>query len=196
MPAGLVQISGGSSAVLGLLGHGDAAFTGFNGRAQKNFIWSGLSTGTPRQLVEQAWASLHYSGVAPLDFIPTDGPLFSDYPTQVFQIAEASLDFGSVQDAQKWLQSQRDLYRPNNDPNTRSGITLNPATARIGDDTFAYQLSHGPSGDLVTDIQSRVGHVVYGLSIDSGPQFTAVDHGVGLTTSLAAREHAVCGAAS
>jgi len=196
LPTGLTQVSENTSPVLGLFGNGDAAYPGFVGLSQRTFLWSGLSGGTPRQFVQQAWADLHYTGNAPAGFIPKSGPLFVAYPSQILQIAEASMDFGNVQGAQKWLDSQRSLYRANNDPHTRAGVTVNLPTERIGDDTFAYQLSNGASGDLYTNIQARSGFVVYGIGIDSGPQYSVGPRVVGLMTSLTAREHAVCGTAA
>jgi hypothetical protein len=196
LPAGLTQISEGSSPTLGLWGHGNSAYPGFVGRSQRNFLWSGLSSDPARAYVQQAWADLHYEGQAPEGFIPKTGPLFTAFPTQIFQLSESSSDFGSVQNAQKWLSGQRFIYQPNNDPKTRSGVTAVLQVARIGDETFSYQLNNGPSGDLYTNVQARSGSVVWAISIDSGPQYSASPQSVGFITSLAAREHAKCGSAA
>jgi hypothetical protein len=113
---------------------------------------------------------------------------------QLFHVAEASLDFGSVQMAQKWLTSQRAMNIPNDNPMTRNGVETLIATVTIGDDTFAYQLP-GRSEGMFTDIQSRVGRYLFGVSTQSSPTYDAVSAVVSLMTSLHAKEHAVCGVA-
>lgn len=196
LPNGLMQTAESSSPTLGLWDNGNSAYPGFVGRSQRDFLWSGLSSDPARAYVQQAWADLRYSGQAPAGFIPRTGPLFTAYPTQVFQVAEASNDFGTVQNAQKWLSGQRYIYRQNSDPKARSGVTAVLQVARIGDDTFSYQLSNGVSGDLYTNVQARSGSVIWAIAIDSGPQFNASPESEGLMASLAAHEHAACGFAA
>lgn len=193
VPMDLKQQTEGTSPVLGLLGNGDSAYPGFIGRSQRDFLWTGLYDGTPRALVDQAWSDLHYGSTAPVGFIPSTGALFATYPGQVFRVAEATMDFGSVEMAQKWLVNQQSMNMPNNDPKTRNGVETNPPTVKLGDDTFAYQLTHGPSGDVFTDVQSRVGSIVYAISIDGGPSYDGVTSAVALNGSLHAKEHATCG---
>src|SRR5207245_1151665 len=89
----LTQWTEGSGAALGLWNNGDTAYPNFKVSAARIFLWSGLYAGTPRALVTQAWANLHYSGTAPVSFIPKTGALFSTYPSQTFRVAEARLDF-------------------------------------------------------------------------------------------------------
>lgn len=195
MPSELTLEHEGTSPVLGLLGNGDNAYPDFKGRSQRDFIWTGLLSGTPRALVEKAWSDLHYSGTAPVTFIPAAGQLYVTYPTQLFHVAESTMDFGSVQAAQKWLSDQRQLNAPNSDPKVRAGVESNPATVQIGDDTFTYQVTHGASGDVFTDIEARVGSVILAVSIDGGPSYDGVGKGVGLVGNLHAKEHATCGVA-
>jgi hypothetical protein len=192
LPNGLSQSSEGRRPMLGLLGNGDSDYPNFRGRAQRNFLWVGLSNGAPRTLVNKAWSDLHYSGEAPSGFIPNDGPLFTDYPQQVFRISEASLDFGTVSEAQKWMDAQRVMNAPNSDPSTRNGIEGDLTTTPIGDESLAYQISHGSSGDLVTGIQARFGSIVYGVSFDSGPKFAADGIAVSLIKKLEAHVHGLC----
>ncbi|TMG24735.1 MAG: hypothetical protein E6H97_10120 [Chloroflexi bacterium] len=113
---------------------------------------------------------------------------------QLFHVAVASSDFGSVQMAQKWLANQRVMNIPNDKPNERNGVETIPATVTIGDDTFAYQLP-GTSEGVFTDIESRVGPYLLAVSTQSSPTYDALSAVVTLMTSLHAKEHAVCGVA-
>ena len=113
---------------------------------------------------------------------------------QVFHVAEASMDFGSVQMAEKWLAGQRQMNIPNDNPKTRNGVETIAMTALIGDDTFAYQIP-GAADGVFTDIQSRVGPYVFGVFTQSSAAYAAVDGVVKLMTSLHLKEQAVCGVA-
>src|SRR4029077_1598175 len=103
----LTKRADNTSSTLGLWNNGDAAYPSFKGDAERILLWSGLYDGTPRSLVNQAWTDLHHSGVAPVDFIPNNGELFSAYPSQVFRVSEASLDFGTEGEAMQWMSAQR-----------------------------------------------------------------------------------------
>ncbi len=111
---------------------------------------------------------------------------------ELFHVAEASMDFGSVQMAQKWLANQKANNIPNDNPIERNGVETDPATVTIGDDTFTYQLP-GRSEGVFTDIESRVGPYLLAVSTQSSPTYDAVSAVVSLMTSLHAKEHAVCG---
>ena len=192
LPVGLTLWNENSSPNLGLLHNGDSAYKGFLGRAQRTFLWTGLYSGAPRDLVNRAWSALNYPGQAPVGFIPHAGALFTTYPGEIYRLSEASLSFGSVASAQQWMTDQRQENVPNSDPLTRNGIETNPATGALGDDTFAYTISSGPNSDVYTDIQARVGDVVYGVGIDGGPRLAGVSTSAGLMRSLLGKEHAVC----
>jgi hypothetical protein len=113
---------------------------------------------------------------------------------QIFHVAEASMDFGSVQMAQKWLAGQRTINIPNDNPRTRNGVESIIATATIGDDTFAYQLPGRPDG-VYTDIESRIGPYLLAVSTQTSPTFDATTAVVSLLGSLHAKEQAACGVA-
>ena len=113
---------------------------------------------------------------------------------QLFHVAVASIDFGSLQMAQKWMAGQRVMNVPNDNPITRNGVETVPSTVMIGDDTFAFQLPGMPHG-VFTDIQSRVGAYLFSVSTESSPTYDAISAAVKLMTSLHAKEHAACGVA-
>jgi hypothetical protein len=195
MPQGLSLLSETSRPTLGLYGSGDSRYPDYKGGAERIFIWSDLSSGTPQSLVQDAWAQLHNKGAAPLGFIPSSGALFTDYPDQIFQVAESSDDFGSSAEAQMWMamQSSRSAQGGGTGPAAGQQTVLTAPTD--GDQGVAYQVANGPSGDVYTDMVSRFGSVVIGISIDSGPGLTggADLQARTLLRGLTQAETSVCG---
>jgi hypothetical protein len=188
----LTQWNEGASPTLGLLGNGDANYQSFVGLSQRTFLWTGLYSGEPQELVSEAWSDLHYSGTVPVGFIPSSGALFASYPSSVFRIAEETEDFGTIAEAEKWMDVQRANNPSNTDPTSRNGVESDLTVPIVGDDTFAYQISNGPSGDVLTDIQARVGTVVVSVGIDSGPQVNATASASALLLSLMSKERSTC----
>ncbi len=189
-----MQVGEGTSPVLGLWNNGDAAYPDFKSMSDRRFIWNGLTKGTGRTEVVQAWADLHYSGSPPIDFIPHSGRLFASYPSQVFMVAESRADFGATSDAEHWMSFQRQNNQPNSNPNTRNGIETIPAVQQVGDDTFEFQTTSGQSADLYTDVEARVGSIIYAVSLDSGPAYAASGDAASLVTRLCAQVQSTCGA--
>lgn len=195
MPTSVVMLAEAATPKLGLLGNGDARYPTFVGRVARVFDWTNLSSTTVRNMVNQAWSQLNYSGTAPAGFLPTGGPLYSNYPTQIFRITEAVDNFGSISEAESWMSGQRSDNTPNANPATRNGVETNPQVATIGGDTFAYQITKAAGGDILTEVEIRQGDLVLGVSIDGAPQSSGLQIASSLTRSLLAKEQATCAAA-
>jgi hypothetical protein len=181
-----------SSAKLGLLGTGDAHFPNFAGRTDMDFDWSGLNSTSAHSLLDQAWSLLHYSGAAPPGFLPANGPLYTDYPTQLFAIAEEVDNFGSISAAEQWMSLQRSGNAPNSNPKTNNGLEIDPPVSRIGDQTFAYQIIRASAGDVFTDVIIRQGDLILAVSDDGGPGSNGVNTASSLIRALLAKEQATC----
>ena len=188
----------------GLLGNGDASYPGYVGDANAYFAWSGLLSGTPAAMVASAYAaSGNKAPLGPGD-LPEGGPLYTRYPHQIFQVAEATSDFGSVLTAKRWMASQR-LEHPAEDvANYGSGVERSPAVPSMGDDTFIYQIDDGAPydstpftgpyvGHVYTDVEVRVGGVIFAVSVDSGPSIDSASFAASVVSHLMANERSACG---
>lgn len=194
MPSGMTLWSESSSSKLGLFTMGDSPsnpYSHFLGRTVGTFLWTGLYGGTPLSLAGQRWAELHATSKVPIGYIPDEGALFTAYPRQVFRASESTVVFGTSDEAVLWMNSQH-INSPHSDPGPANGVVTNPQVPRIGDDTFAFQVSNGSSGDLVTAVDVRVGSVTLGITLDSGPQLDALPIVLSLIHKLVAREQSTC----
>jgi hypothetical protein len=153
------------------LGGGGPVYPGSIGDANEYFQWSGFTS-------------------HPVSGIPSSGPIYTSHPTQVFQLAEEIDNWGTVDNAKRWIASQR----------------LNPGdmAPSLGDDTFMYHYDVGEGidsapyadlhpGDVYTNIEVRDGSIVFALSVDSGPEADPAALAVSIVRSLIAKERVVCG---
>jgi hypothetical protein len=192
MPPSMKVTATGSSPHLGLFNGGDNAYPTFVGRASTVFDWSALSTVGVRTLLNAAWKQLNYSGAAPSGFLPVSGLLYADYPTQLFRITEAVENFGSVSEAEAWMAVQRTDNAPNSNPATRNGDEVGLKVSRIGDDSFAYQITKAAGGDTLTDVIVRENDLLLGISIDAGPHAPGLETASSLVGKLLTKEQTTC----
>jgi hypothetical protein len=187
----------------GLLDNGDAYYTGYVGDADAYFGWSGLLSGTPAAMVAGAYAASGNKAPLQLADLPEGGPLYTTYPHQIFQVAEATSDFGSVLTAKRWMASQRMEHPPEDIANYGSGVERSPTVPSMGDDTFIYQIDDGAPynstpytgtyvGHIYTDIEVRVGGVIFAVSVDSGPSIDAASFAASVVSHLIAKEQSAC----
>jgi hypothetical protein len=188
----------------GLLDNGDAAYLGYVGDADAYFQWTGLLSGPPATMVAQAYAaSGNQAPLAPGD-LPEGGPLYTTYPNDVYQIAEATSDFGSVANAEKWMTMQRQDHPAEDVQDYGSGVERIPPVAPMGDDTFIYQIDDGAPntstaftgayvGHIYTDIEVRTGDVIFAVSLDSGSSVDSASMADSIVRNLTAKEQSVCG---
>jgi hypothetical protein len=193
-----------TSTTLGLLGNGDAAYPGYVGNASAAFFWKGLSSPSSEASVDQGWTAVNGSGEpTPGDFIPNGGPLYTENPAQVFLIAEEVSDFGSVANAQLWMSGQREVNQTNTDAKYGAGVESLPIAPQLGDDTFLFEVDKGAPtdsdsytgafvGDVYSDIQVRVGQLLYAISVDAAPGANGASITEGLVQQLMAKEAAAC----
>lgn len=120
------------------------------------------------------------------------------------QLAEEVTDYGTVASAERWMLGQKASNRANDIPMYGNGVEAIPEIPAMGDDALLYQIDKGAPydagpytgpfvGDIYTDIQVRVGDVIYALSIDSDPDADPVGLAVSLVQQLMAKETATCG---
>lgn len=102
------------------------------------------------------------------------------------------------------MASQRGSNRFNTVPDYGNGVERVGRVPAVGDDAFMYQIDDGAAynsaphtgpyvGHIYTDIQVRVGPLMFALSIDSGPAANPAALAVSLMRSLMAKERSVCG---
>lgn len=120
------------------------------------------------------------------------------------QFAEEVTDYGTVASAERWMLGQKTSNQPNDIPMYGNGVEVTPRLPAMGDDALLYQIDKGAPyyagpytgpfvGDIYTDIQVRVGDVIYALSINSDPDANPAALAVSLVQKLMAKEKATCG---
>jgi hypothetical protein len=188
----------------GLLDNGDSYYPGYVGEADAYFAWTGLLSGAPAAMVASAYATTGNQAPLQLGDLPAGGPLYTTYPHQIFQVAEATSDFGSVLTAKRWMASQRMEHPVEDVANYGSGVERSPTVRSMGDDTFIYQIDDGAPygstpftgpyvGHIYTDIEVRVGGVIFALSVDSGPSIDSGSFAASVVSHLMAKEQSACG---
>jgi hypothetical protein len=188
----------------GLLDNGAAFYPDYVGDADAYFSWTGLLSGTPAAMVATAYAASGNKAPLQPGELPEGGPLYTTYPRQIFQVAEATSDFGSVVTAKRWMASQRMEHPPEDIANYGSGVERSPAVPSMGDDTFIYQIDSGARydstpftgpyvGHVYTDIEVRVSDVIFAVSVDSGPSVDSASFAASVVSHLVAKEKSVCG---
>jgi len=164
---------------------GGAVYPGSIGDANEYLQWTGFSA-------------------HPIEGVPSGGTLYTTHPTQVFQLAEEIDDWGTVQNGERWMATQRQSNQFNTVPDYGDGVERIPAVPAMGGDAFMYQIDDGAAynstphtgpfiGHIDTDIEVRVGVLMFALSIDSGPDADPAALAVSIMRSLMAKERTVCG---
>jgi hypothetical protein len=187
----------------GLLDNGDAYYPGYVGDADAYFAWSGLLSGAPAAMVARAYAASGNKAPLTLGDLPEGGPLYTTYPHQIFQVAEATSDFGSVVTAKRWMASQRMDHPAEDIANYGSSVERRPTVQSMGDDTFIYQIDDGAPynstpftgpyvGHIYTDIEVRVDGVIFAVSVDSGPSIDSASFAASVVSHLMAKERSAC----
>jgi hypothetical protein len=188
----------------GLLDNGDAAYPGYVGDAAAYFAWTGLLSGAPAAMVASAYATTGNQAPLQLGDLPQGGPLYTTYPDQVFQVAEATSDFGSVVTAERWMTAQRMDHPTEDVANYGSGVERSSTLASMGDDAFIYQIdmdapnvstpySGAYIGHSYTDVEVRAGDVIFAVSVDSGPDIDSSSFATSVVSHLMAKEESACG---
>lgn len=124
--------------------------------------------------------------------------------SSISQVAEEVTDYGTVASADRWMLGQKASNQPNDIPMYGNGVEVTPKIPLLGDDALLYQIDKGAPyhsgpytgpfvGDIYTDIQVRVGDVIYALSINSDPDAKSAALAVSLVRKLMAKETAACG---
>ncbi len=192
---------------IGYLGRTDPYPT-YKGFGEVIYAWTGLTSG-PAARFDVSNASTTSGNQAhdtnPVDNLPSSGPLFTDYPMQIFDVSLEIGDFGTVPAAERWMTQSRQSD-PVNDIPVQGNLVRYITVPSLGDDTFAMQLDRsyaggsgampqlGPFvGDVYTDIEVREGMYVYAASIDASPMAGAVTAAVRLLQLMTTREPAACG---
>jgi hypothetical protein len=177
---------------------------GYEGFGEAVYAWKGLVSG-PAARFDTPNASETSGNQAHVDNLPSSGPLFTRYPTQILTISLEVDDYGSVAAAKSWLAESRQDYPVNDIPIEASGLTRYPSVPNLGDDTFAMQLDRSSAGgsgatpyigafvgDVYTDIEIRDGSYVYSVGIDAPPEADAVSAATKLVGMLIAGQEAAC----
>jgi hypothetical protein len=140
----------------------------------------------------------------PVQGVPAGGALYTTQPTQVFQLAEEIDDWGTVQNGERWMATQRQSNQFNTVADYGDGVERIPSVPPMGGDAFMYQIDDGAAsnstphtgpyvGHIFTDLEVRVGVLMFALSIDSGPDANPAQIAVSIMRSLMAKERSVCG---
>ncbi|HEY6470011.1 MAG TPA: hypothetical protein VI434_09600 [Candidatus Dormibacteraeota bacterium] len=192
---------------IGYLGNTDPYPTD-KGFGEVIYAWTGLTNG-PAARFDMPSTSTTSGNQArdtnPVDNLPSSGPLFTDYPAQIFDVSLEIDDFGTGPAAERWMTQSRQSNRANDVP-IRGNLVRYVTVPNLGDDTFATQHDRsyaggsgespqlGPFvGDVYTDIQIRDGMYVYAVSIDAAPKADAVSAAMRLLRLMTTREPASCG---
>jgi hypothetical protein len=178
-----------ASTNLGVIGpYGDLTgkpdFPGSIGETNEYFQWTGVSD-------------------AQLSEAPGAGSTYVTDPTQVFQLAEEISDWGTLSNAERWMGGQRLSNQPNNIPDYGNGPERIPPVPAMGDDAFMYQIDDGAPyghtpqigpfvGHIYTDIEVRLGVVIFAISIDAGPDANPGALAVSTMQQMLANDQTVC----
>ena len=176
---------------LPMIGNRANQYPGYVGASAAYYAWTGLYSGSGAS-----------AGGSPVN-VPSDAAFFQNHPSQVVQVAVQISDFGSATSADRWVTEQRIDWPPNDVANYGSGVTSNPSTPILGDDTFMYQVDKGAPyssvpfsgpfvGRVYTNLEVRSASVVYALAIDSGPMVDGQALARRLMDQFLAREASTC----
>jgi hypothetical protein len=163
---------------------GGPVYPGSVGNAGETFQWSGFMSG-------------------PIQGVPAGGLIYVTRPTQVFQLAEEIDDWGTLGNAERWMATQRESNQPNAIPDFGNGVERVATTPALGDDSLLYQIDDGATynsaphtgpyvGHIYTSLEVRDGHLMFAVSLDSGPAAGPATLAVTIIRSLIAKERSVC----
>jgi hypothetical protein len=183
-------------------------YPGFQGFGGAEYAWTGLTSG-PAASFDTPNATKSSGNQAPdlnrVDTLPSSGPLFTEYPMQIFSVALEVDDFGTVPAAQRWVAESRQSY-PINDVPVHGNVVRYPDIRNLGDESFAMQADQtyagGPNtlpqlgpfvGDVYTAVEVREGAYIYAVGINAAPQADAVSAAAKLVQQMMSDQEAACG---